>query len=239
MRTRYSRRAWAAFETLFGPWMRHRLDGVHIRGLEHVARLPDLPILLVANHVSWWDGFLLREVHRRTRPDAPLHVVMLEEELRSVPIFRWMGAVPLGPSRLAPRALLRDLRTRLERSPDALIGYFPQGRIWPSHRATLGFRRGAAWLAGQLAPVVVLPVGLHLEHLTRPGPAAFVSVGPPRVVRYSLDTADLEAAVGAEVSAILACTHRYGEGAALHWARPRPTLVRTAVTPDPRRVGST
>jgi 1-acyl-sn-glycerol-3-phosphate acyltransferase len=237
MRTRYSRRAWATFETLFRPWMRHRLDGVHIRGLEHLAQMPDLPVLLMANHVSWWDGFLLREVHRRARPDAPLHVVMLEEELRRVPIFRWMGAVPLGASRLAPRALLRDLRARLEHRPDAMIGYFPQGRIWPSHRPELGFRRGAAWLVARLAPVIVLPVGLHLEHLNRPGPAAFVSVGPPQVARHPLGTAELEAAVGTEVSAILACTRQHGEDAARHWSRSRPGLRLEAVTQDPRRVG--
>ncbi len=219
MRTRYSRRAWSGFETVFGPWMRHRLDGVHIRGLHRVAPGLDLPLLLVANHASWWDGFLLRELHRRLRPDAPLHVVMLEEELRRVPIFRWLGAVPLSTSALAPRRLLRDLRARIELRPDAVIGYFPQGRISPSHRPALGFRPGAAWLAGRLAPIAVVPVGLHLEHLTRPGPAAFVSVGPPLVVRDAVETARLESAVAAEVAAILACTHRHGEEAAERWSR--------------------
>jgi 1-acyl-sn-glycerol-3-phosphate acyltransferase len=171
----------------------------------------------VANHVSWWDGFLLREVHRAVRPDAPLHVVMLEEELRRVAVFRWMGAVPLSSSPLAARRLLRELRSRLERRPDAVLGYFPQGRIWPSHRRPLGFRPGGGWLAGRLAPIAVLPVGLHLEPLTKPGPAAFVSVGPPVVVRSAADAEELEARVTAEVDAILACTRRHGEDAARAW----------------------
>ncbi len=220
MKTRYSRRVWAGFERGFRPWMRRRLDGVHVRGVDGttlVRELEGLPLLLMANHVSWWDGFLLREVHRAIRPEAPLHVVMLEEELRRVPVFRWMGAVPLSPSPLAARQLLRDLRARLERRPDAVLGYFPQGRIWPSHRRPLGFLRGGGWLAGHLAPVVVLPVGLHLEPLTRPGPAAFVSVGRPLVVRSAADLHAIEERVTAEVDAILAFTRRHGENAARAW----------------------
>ncbi|MFP4624931.1 MAG: hypothetical protein ACLFRX_12175, partial [Gemmatimonadota bacterium] len=82
MKTRYSPRVWAGFELVFRPWMRRRLDGIHVRGLEGAAWIPgELPVLLLANHVSWWDGFLLREVHRSLRPDAPLHVVMSEAEL--------------------------------------------------------------------------------------------------------------------------------------------------------------
>ena len=145
MKTRYSRRVWAGFELVFRPWMRRRLDGIHVRGLDRVAWLPDLPVLLVANHVSWWDGFLLREVHRRMRPDAPLHVVMTEGELRRFPIFRWMGAVPLSDGRLAARGLLRDLEARASDRRDAVFAYFPQGRIWPSHRRPLGFRPGVSW----------------------------------------------------------------------------------------------
>ena len=144
MRTRYSARVWRGFELLFRPWMHRRLDGIHMRGDEAGGWLPEIPVLLVANHVSWWDGFLLREVHRRLRPDAPLHVVMTESELRRIPIFQWMGAVPLGDSRLAARALLEDLRQRIDARPDAVIGFFPQGRIWPSHRRPLGFRRGGS-----------------------------------------------------------------------------------------------
>lgn len=218
MRTRYSRRFWHGFELFFRPWMRRRLDGVHLRGLHDSGGLPEMPVLIIANHVSWWDGFLLREVHRELRPRAPLYVVMSESELRRFPIFRWMGALPLGPSPLAGRTLLDDLKRRLEERPDAVIGYFPQGRIWPSHRRPLGFRRGGAWLAGRLGPVAILPVGLHLEALTRPGPAAFVSVGRPRVGGGPVNAAELEAAVTAEVDEILRVVREHGEDAPRVWA---------------------
>lgn len=218
MKTRYSPGVWAGFELLFLPWMHHRLDGVHVRGEENTAWLPDLPLLLVANHVSWWDGFLLREVHRRIRPDAPLHVVMSGRELRRNPLFRWMGAVPLGDGPLAARQLLLDLQARRHARHDAVFGFFPQGRIWPSHRRPLGFRRGATWLATRLAPIAVVPVGLHLEPLTRPGPAAFVSVGRPRIVRAESTVGELEDSVTRLVDDLLRWVRRHGEDAARAWS---------------------
>lgn len=217
MRTRYSRSVWAGFELLFRPWMHRRLDGIHIRGVGHTAWLPDLPVLLVANHVSWWDGFLLREVHRRIRADAPLHVVMAEGELRRVAVFRLMGAVPLTDRPLAARRLLRELEARRAARPDAVFGFFPQGRIWPSHRRPLGFQAGVAWLATRLAPIAVVPVGLHLEPLTRPGPAAFVSVGTPRIVRGPVSVEALEAPVTELVDGLLHWMVRHGEDAVRRW----------------------
>lgn len=221
MRTRYSRAVWAGFEAVFLPWMRRRLDGVHVSGVEDARWVPRLPILLVANHPSWWDGFLLREVHRRLRPDAPFHVVMTERELRRHRLFQWMGAVPLPAGRLGARSLVRDLSRRIDDRPDAVLGFFPQGRIWPSHKP-LSFRPGAAWLAERLAPVVVVPVALHLEPLARPGPAAFVSVGQPRVVRRQITTVELEAMVSLALDEVLAFTRRHGEDAAAHWAEGGP-----------------
>lgn len=218
MRTRYSRHVWAGFETLFSPWMRRRLDGVHVRGVDRATWLPDIPIMLVANHVSWWDGFLLREVHRRIRPDAPFHVVMTESELRRFPLFRWMGALPLGVGPIAARALLRDMRSRTAGPTSPVFGYFPQGRIWPSHRRPLGFRRGVTWLASRLEPIALVPVALHLEPMTRPGPAAFVSVGRPRLVHNGVAPTLLEDEVAALLDGLLQWTSRHGEEAVTRWS---------------------
>lgn len=217
MKTRFSRHVWAGFEAFFTPWMRRRLDGVHVRGEDRVAWLPDIPIMLVANHVSWWDGFLLREVQRRIRPDAPLHVVMTEAELRRFPLFRWMGALPLGDGPMAARSLLRDMRSRTA-GPTPVFGYFPQGRIWPSHRRPLGFRRGVAWLAARLGPVALVPVALHLEPMTRPGPAAFVSVGRARLVHDGVAPGLLEDEVAALLDGLLQWTSQHGEEAVARWS---------------------
>jgi 1-acyl-sn-glycerol-3-phosphate acyltransferase len=210
-------RAWAAFELVFRPWMRRRLRGPYVLGEAEAVGIPAGPLLLMANHVSWWDGFLLREVHRLLRPDRPLHVVMAGPELARHGYFRHLGAVPLAPGRLGARGLLRTLEGLREREPDLVVGYFPQGRIWPSWRRPLGFRGGGAWLADRLGPATVLPVGLHVEPLNRSAPSAFIALGPPLPVPLAGGAEALEAEVGRAVDRIMEVLGRHGEAAPGLW----------------------
>jgi 1-acyl-sn-glycerol-3-phosphate acyltransferase len=210
-----SRHAWAAFEVPFAPWMRRRLRGPFILGDSGHFRLPAGPVLMIANHVSWWDGFLLREAQRLIRPDAPFSVVMAADQLRRHRYLRWLGAIPLEAGPMGPRRLLRSLQRRCVRTPDLMIGFFPQGRIWPSWRRPLGFAPGAAWLASRLSPITVLPVGLHVEALNQLAPAAFISLGAP--MPSDIPAERMEAEVGAAVGRIHEHLDQYGEGTPDLW----------------------
>ncbi len=208
---------WRGFEMVFSPWMSRRLAGVHVRHEEPAAWPAEVPIMLVANHVSWWDGFLLREVQRARRPRAPLHVVMAAAEFRRQPVLRALGALPLASSAMGPRALLREMRAKQQASPGVVFGYFPQGRIWPSSRRPLCFQPGAAWLATHLAPIALVPVALHLEPLNRPSPTAFVGVGRPLTVTAPVETLALEEMVRGQLDLLLPFLHRHGEDAPARW----------------------
>jgi 1-acyl-sn-glycerol-3-phosphate acyltransferase len=220
----FSRPALAAFELGFRPWMRRRIREVRIAGLPRALPL-GVPLLLVANHASWWDPFLLREVHRRLRPAAPLHSVMLARELARRPFLRRIGAVGIDPDRPAGiAAALRELRHRLGDRPDGAVAFFPQGRIWPTHRRPLGFRPGVELLLRHLPPLVVLPVALHLEPLRSPSPTAFVLAGDPVGAGDEAGAARLEAAVEEELDRIHAFLDEWGEDAAGAWPDPHSTL---------------
>lgn len=223
MDSRFSPAAVAAFELFFRPWMRRRLGGVHVTGLP-ASLPPGLPLLLVPNHVSWWDGFLMREVQRALRPGAPIHHLMSAGELRRFPFFRRMGVVGIEPgSPASAAAALRVLRARLAERPDSVVVLFPQGRIWPSFRRPLGFRRGVEAFVRHLSPVV-LPVAIHAEPLAAPGPAFFVAVGEP--VEGAATAAVLEARVEAELDALHAFLAVHGEEAPRAWPGPRGRLPR-------------
>jgi 1-acyl-sn-glycerol-3-phosphate acyltransferase len=149
VRPRYSEKAWRAFELAFGPVMRGSITPL-VRTSSTHAPPRNAPILLAANHVSWWDGFLLRAVQKKIRPDAPMFTLMLERELRRNPWFRWMGALPLEPG--SPRSFRRvvhALEQQRERTPEQLITFFPQGHIVPSWQRPLFCERGITVLASR------------------------------------------------------------------------------------------
>lgn len=222
MDSRWQPIAVRSFELFFRPWRDARVRTL-VAGLPRA--LPDGPLLLAANHVSWWDPFTLREVQRALRPRAPFFTVMLEAELARRPFFRRMGVVGLDPySPASLRACIRQLRRLLDEHPDGSICFFPQGRIWPSFKRPLAFRPGIGLLARELAPLVVLPIGLHVEPLSATRPTVFASAAEPISIDHRLDPADVERAVEREVDSVHAFLCRHGEDAPRHWPGPHGRL---------------
>jgi 1-acyl-sn-glycerol-3-phosphate acyltransferase len=213
----YSRTFFAAFDLFFQPWRARRLATAPLLG-----RLPQIPpgrpLILVANHTSWWDGFLLRDVQRALRPDAPFFAVMNADELRQRRWFRFLGALPLQPGSTASMlGLVRTVRRLAAERPDAVIAFFPQGAIWPSSRRPLGFRRGVELVMRAAAPCAVLPVGLHLEALNHAAPTAFAAAGPTfSYPAEPITAARLEAAVEERLDALRHILDSHGERAVQH-----------------------
>lgn len=216
--SRFSTPAVALFEAGFRRWMRARLAGVHL-----AATGEDLsaggPLLLVANHGSWWDPFLVRELQRRLRPGAPMYTLMLRSELERRPPLRWLGVVPIdGRDRGSVLAAVRFLRDRVAAEPRASVLIFPQGRIWPSHRRPLGFRRGVETFARRLDARIV-PLGIHLEPLNRVAPTAFLCAGDPLAPLTAVER--VEEAVEMELDRIHSFLAAHGEDAPARWPPPK------------------
>jgi 1-acyl-sn-glycerol-3-phosphate acyltransferase len=202
-----------SFELLLSPWRRHML--AHSRPVGLPATVPaNVPLVLVANHTSWWDGLLLRDIHRALRPRAPFYIVMTETELRRFPFFRLMGAVPLEPGSVASvLRMVRSLRALVRQRPDATIAFFPQGRIWPAWRRPLGFKRGIEMILDAIGPCAVLPVGIHMEPLNRSAPSAFVLAGQPLTLAAgsTMTAAALEVLVEDRLTTIQSVLTLHGE----------------------------
>ena len=189
---------------------------------------PQRPVIVVSNHVSWWDGFLLRAVQRRLRPRAPLHTVMLDRELKRRPLLRALGAVGIDPVNPASVAhAVETLSARIKRRPDSMILYFPQGQIRPSHIRPLGFLRGIELFARHLPPADILPIGIHLEPLNTISPHAFISAGELRNSR-DVKASDLEREVERQLDSIREFIGEHGEHSAAEWPPSKSSMTLAA-----------
>jgi 1-acyl-sn-glycerol-3-phosphate acyltransferase len=209
---RFSALAFRAFEMVFRPWQARRLTRAPILGLP--AALPsDRPLVLVANHVSWWDGFLLRDIQLALRPHAPMYTVMTAHELRRFPFLRLLGATPLdAASRTGTLRMLRSIGAAAARRPDCVISFFPQGRIRPSWAQPLGFQRGIELLLESVGPCCVAPVALHVEPLNAIAPTAFTSIGPLLLAPGDeVSAGRIEEAVAGQLAGIFELLSTHGE----------------------------
>lgn len=125
-----------------------------VRGVEHLPH--EGPGLLVSNHVTWIDGFVLAAVcPRRVR-------YLVNADYINLPIIRtiaWrLGMLPLpatGPR--AQRRALEAARACLDRGE--FLGVFAEGQL--SRNGLTGpFRRGMEALLGDRQDLVVVPVFL-------------------------------------------------------------------------------
>lgn len=224
MTARSSRIGLRMLDAALWPLRRMRLGPLQYAGPSARVR-DDLPILIVANHVSWWDGFLVREVHERMRPRQPFCVVMTDRELGRHPWLRSLGAVGIRQGSVAGvRQAFRAVAARRRRDTRSFFVYFPQGVIRPSWCRPLEFRRGVERLVRILAPVTVIALAIHIEPLNRAVPTPFVVAGEPRVLGEDgrLDAATLEAAVTRELDALLDFIGLHGESAIDAWQAWRP-----------------
>lgn len=219
MRTTWNPLLVRAFESVFRPWMHLRIRGVFVRG-GFDSVVCDRKVILACNHVSWWDGFLLRELHRGADTAAPLYTLMRADQLARFPFFSRMGAIGLSET---AGSIKQAIRIPASEHRPCWLSFFPQGRIWPSWKRPLGFRRGLEVFARELAPCTVVPVALHLEPLSSPAWSAFIRIGEPNDIEPG-DTIDAVAAERAvedlldEMAEVLAA---YGEEAGAAWTSTR------------------
>lgn len=194
-----SRSPW--FLALARPYVRRRiargLDGLFVAGLEGARAVSRrAPVLFAANHVGWWDSFLVVALDEALGTEA--YALMDAAGVARLPFFARLGALPLD--RKAPRSGLRLGASMLTGSGRALW-MFPQGRHRPSHLRPLGFEPGVSLLARLVPKAAIVPVALQYVWSDQPAPAAYVHFGPA-MAAGDASAAALEAAVGAGLDAI-------------------------------------
>lgn len=116
--------------------------------------LQDRPVLILANHFSWWDGFflvMLNKLHFRRR----FHVMMLEEELRPRRVLRFAGAYSIQKK---SRGIIESLKytESVLQDPRNLVLIFPQGKIESAHTDRLAFEKGVARIVSRCPHVQLL-----------------------------------------------------------------------------------
>jgi 1-acyl-sn-glycerol-3-phosphate acyltransferase len=98
------------------------------------------PILIIANHISWWDGFwtvylILYLFHRK------FHFMMQEDQLRKIRFFSLTGGFSI---KKGSRSILESIKYTIELLSDNrnLVLLFPQGKINSLYSQSFHFEKG-------------------------------------------------------------------------------------------------
>lgn len=171
--------AWFAFifalynRTLF--W--RRFQNLRVANLDSLRnRDENTPLVLYANHSSFWDGLLLFEISRAAKLD--FYVMMEEKQLRNLPLFRLLGAFSVV--RENPRQAVQSMRyavNLLKQNSKRGLWIFPQGEVLPNDSRPLKFFNGLAKIVQQVGKCQAVSVAMRYEFLHDFKPLALARIG--------------------------------------------------------------
>ncbi|HCO66686.1 MAG TPA: glycerol acyltransferase [Dysgonomonas sp.] len=139
----------------------YRLNGVfHSVNMYGDGGNKRLPVLMIANHFSWWDGFIQYRLNRKVFGKI-FHVMMLEEQLSKNMILNKGGAFSI---RKNSRDIIYTLNycADLLEDKDNLVLIFPQGKIESIHTPYIQFEKGLDYLLKHLKNEVQLVFNINL-----------------------------------------------------------------------------
>ncbi len=156
--------------------LRAGFERVGVRGLSNLTdALREGPVVIVSNHVCWWDPLVALWVTARLAPHDS-HAMMDAANLTKLPFFGLVGAFGVDRTNPSDGAAAMRYAARLLSEPGRSVWIFPQGAERPSTQRPLGFLRGSAEIA-RVAKARTVPLALRYEFRGTERPHLFVDVG--------------------------------------------------------------
>ena len=179
---RAQHRFWADF--IFQSYLM-RLFKRHFQKIQLLGAVPEvpahLPLLLLPNHSTWWDGFFVYLLNKRIF-QRTAYLMMLETQLTQYKFFTKIGAYSIEPKHR--QGIFESLAYTVEvlKQSNPLVSIFPQGELLPWHTRPLGYKRGVEWILREYGkPVVILPLAIRAEFRGEKRPEVFFLFGDVKV----------------------------------------------------------
>lgn len=125
------------FQWLSSFMMKRNFCSIHIEG---EFKDNGHSVLVIANHISWWDGFWVeflnhQQIHRK------FHFMMLEDQLKKHWYFQFTGGYSVKKNSKDILASI-DYTIELLNNNENLVLMFPQGKIHSSYNSSVRFEKG-------------------------------------------------------------------------------------------------
>lgn len=176
------------FEKLFALYNRNllkrRFNSLYVRNFTELKnRNKNIPLIIYANHSSWWDGLVLFEILNSREFDS--FVMMEEKHLAKFKFFRKLGAFSVV------RENIREAKKSIEYAAAILrsgnkktLLIFPQGEILPNDHRPIKFFNGLSLIIEKLRECNIVPCSIRYEFLNEYKPEIFVKFGVLENVRF-------------------------------------------------------
>ncbi|MFP4288559.1 MAG: 1-acyl-sn-glycerol-3-phosphate acyltransferase [Bacteroidales bacterium] len=161
------------FQNLFDIYLRYSFKRhFHTIQIEGNIRDKGLPMLLIANHISWWDGFWLLHTNKK-KFHRKFHVMMLEEQLKKNRFLSRLGAFSIKRKTRSALDSIHYARQILTSTSNLLL-LFPQGEIQSQYKFPFVFEQGWQKILKDIHhPIQIVMVCNVIDYFSHQKPTLF------------------------------------------------------------------
>ena len=167
----------AFFRRVARGYFRRGFDAVRISEPERFREASG-PLIVYANHSSWWDPLVAFMVAWRLMPKRKHYAPMDAESLDRYPIFKRLGVFPVAMKTVRGGVGFLRIGEAVLRG-GGVLWVTPQGRFVDVRRRPLEFRPGLAALAARMGVCTVLPLAIEYPFWDERLPEALLHFGEP------------------------------------------------------------
>lgn len=122
--------------------------------------------LVIANHISWWDGFFIWHLNKK-HIHKKFHLMMLEEQLMKFSFFRKLGAYSIQPTK---KSILESIAYTNELLSDKnnMVVMYPQGKIHSIYDNHFQFMAGVSRIAQHTTNLLFVAVFIDYGSVEKP-----------------------------------------------------------------------
>lgn len=174
------------FEKLFAVYNRNllkrRFKSLRVKNAAGLkSRDVNIPLIIYANHSSWWDGLVLFEILKFSEFDS--YVMMEEKQLVGLKFFRLLGAFSVVRENYREAFESIDYAAGILKSGRRkTLLIFPQGEILPNDFRPLKFYNGFSHIVSKTGKCYSVPCSIRFEFLSDYKPEIFLRFGEVELV---------------------------------------------------------
>lgn len=150
----------------------------------------DLPLLLLSNHSTWWDGFFLYILNKKILKRSA-YLMMLEDQLSRNLFFRRLGAYSVKQKSISSVKETLNYTIEILRKnskPSPVVFFFPQGILVPWKSRPVKFKKGIEFIIDRInTPLNVCLLGIKAEFLNEQRPEVFFLFGKNQIVNKTIN----------------------------------------------------
>jgi hypothetical protein len=143
---------------------------------------PNEAVLLLANHFSWWDGFLMFQLNKLLFKKE-FHVLVAEEDYKTHWFLKYFGAFAAEHTGKDVVGTLIHAGQLLN-DPNNLVLLFPQGKLYSAYVSSIAFEKGVMQVVNESKKKFQIVFAANVIDYSARKPAVYTYLKPWEAEEY-------------------------------------------------------